>query len=158
MLVGCMLTLEQWQAYVKRLASWLHQFSCSTSIIELQAPSQKKKKKMQSAVPGPSIFIQPFRQVLRVWFMGCWVLPASMCTHTILSLGNTQPWNFLLVSQEWSIGRAFDWICVVRQTSVLGNTLGGLKIDGVVCCTDCKKSLQKKNTDLLIPCVVWYSF
>lgn len=70
---------------------------------------KKRKKRLQSAVPAPSCFIQPFRQVLGVWFIGCWVLPASV-VHTsadILPLGDTQPWNFLLVSQELSIGHAF---------------------------------------------------
>lgn len=82
--------------------------------------STKQKEGTQSAVPRPSSFIQLFRQVLGVWSAACWALPASACTHTdTRSLGNTQPWNFLPVSQEWSAGSTFDGICLALTVQLL---------------------------------------
>lgn len=131
------LTSTRWAcglAAASRLLFCLHNGITSTK--------RKKKKKMQSAVPGPSSFIQPFRQVLRVWFAGCWV----QRTHT-QTLGRSETLSHGISCRSprnEALGAhlmGFAWLDSAKFC--FGKHFGGLRIEGVLCCTDRKAPWDK---------------
>lgn len=115
---------ERWVAcWPWRVDMHTHHVSCSAFIMDLRAPC---KKRIQSAVPEPSSFIQPFRQVLGVWFAGCWVFPASACTHrhSVAQKHSAVEFPAGLPGMKCWERIWWDLLGFTLQTPVLGNTLG----------------------------------
>lgn len=81
--------------------------------------STKQKKGRSQQFPGQAAL---FSHLGESWGFGSRAakrsLPARAHTDT-WSLRNTQPWNFLPVSQEWSAGSAFDGICLALLCKLL---------------------------------------
>lgn len=112
--------------------------------------STKRKKKTKSAVPGPSSFIQPFRQVLGVWFAGCWALSASACTHRHSVARKHSAVEFpagLPGMKRWD-HIWWDLLGFTLQTSVLGNTL-------LIPCVWCDNLTDKPCDIYLNPTSKW---